>query len=249
MKTGFLFLLQTIYFLASCVQIPRAIGAFYHVWKWHNVQWARSEMRRCTTHALDRSKLWQQDHCQHPQNANPDGSTHQTTLWRWWSRSLRLGTPQEDPDQGVHRKGPDNHWWDSPAVWWSSGGIRWPVAESDLAPAHKSKETQAWLHKECYDFVPFSHWPLPPPTWTHWTTSFGHTSRTSPTWPPTTPKPAWSPPSAKYSPSSRQRLWKRRAPSSGSVSRRWLRLKVATLKRCQLNYIIKLAELIFSKKF
>ena len=25
-------------------------------------------------------------------------------------------------------------------------------------------------------------------TWTRWTTSFGHTSRTSPTWPPTTPK-------------------------------------------------------------
>ena len=32
-------------------------------------------MCRCTTHALYWSKLWQQDHCQHPQNANPDGST------------------------------------------------------------------------------------------------------------------------------------------------------------------------------
>ena len=31
MKTGFLFLLQIIYWLASCVQIPRAIGAFYRV--------------------------------------------------------------------------------------------------------------------------------------------------------------------------------------------------------------------------
>ena len=72
MKTGFLFLLQTIYKLASCIQIPRVIGAFYHVWKWHNVQLARSEMRRCTTHALYRSNLWQQDHCQHPQNANLD---------------------------------------------------------------------------------------------------------------------------------------------------------------------------------
>ena len=30
--------------------------------------------------------------------------------------------------------------------------------------------------------------PPSPPTWTCWTTSFGHTSRTSPTWPPTTPK-------------------------------------------------------------
>ena len=31
--------------------------------------------RRCTTHVLYQSKLWQQDHCQLPQNANPDGST------------------------------------------------------------------------------------------------------------------------------------------------------------------------------
>ena len=31
------------------------------------------------------------------------------------------------------------------------------VWQQDSAPAHKSKETQAWLQKECYDFVPFSH--------------------------------------------------------------------------------------------
>ena len=85
-----------------------------------------------------------------------------------------------------------------------AGGRPW-VWQQDSAPAHKSKETQAWLQKECYDFVPFSHCHPPPPTWTRWTTSFGHTSRTSPTWPPTTTKPAWSPPSAEYSPSSRRR--------------------------------------------
>ena len=34
--------------------------------------------------------------------------------------------------------------------------------QQDSAPAHKSKETQAWLQKECYDFVPFSHCPLLP---------------------------------------------------------------------------------------
>ena len=90
--------------------------------------------------------------------------------------------------------------------------------------------------------------PPPPPTWIRWTTSFGHTSRTSPKPSPTSPKPAWSPPSVEYSPSSRWRLWKRHAPSSGSLSRRWLRLKVATLNRCQLYYIIKLPELIFSIK-
>ena len=76
----------------------------------------------------------------------------------------------------------------------------------------------------------------------------GHMLRTSPTWPPTTPKSAWSPPSTEYSPSSRRHLWKRHAPSSGSVSRWWLRLKVATLNRCQLYYIIKLPGLIFSIK-
>ena len=65
------------------------------------------------------------------------------------------------------------------------------VWQQDSVPAHKSKETQPWLQKEWYDFVAFSHCPPSPPTWTCWTTSFGHTSRTSPKWPPTTPKPAW----------------------------------------------------------
>ena len=90
--------------------------------------------------------------------------------------------------------------------------------------------------------------PPPPPTWTRWTTLFGHTSRTSPTWLPTTPKPAWSLPSAEYSSSSFRRRWKRHAPSSGFVSQRWLRLKAAVLNRCQLYYIIKLPELIFFNK-
>ena len=52
----------------------------------------------------------------------------------------------------------------------------------------------------------------PPPTWTHWTTSFCHTSRNHQHDPPTTPKPTWSPPSAEYSPSSRRPLWKTHAP-------------------------------------
>ena len=114
-----------------------------------------------------------------------------------------------------------------------AGGRPW-VWQQDSASAHKSKETQAWLQKECYDFVPFSHWLPPPQTWTRWTTSFAYTSRKLPIWPPTTPKPAWSPPSAEYSPSSRRRMWKRHAPSSGSVSRRWLKLKAGTLNRCPL---------------
>ena len=51
-----------------------------------------------------------------------------------------------------------------------------------------------------------------------------------------------SQPNHRHPPSSRRRLWKRHAPSSGSVSRRWLRLKAATLNRCQLYYVIKLPE-------
>ena len=39
-----------------------------------------------------------------------------------------------------------------------AGSRPW-VWQQDLAPAHKPKETQAWLQKECYDFVAFSHWP------------------------------------------------------------------------------------------
>ena len=44
-----------------------------------------------------------------------------------------------------------------------AGGRPW-VWQQDSVPARKSKETQAWLQKECYDFVPFSRWPPPPPT-------------------------------------------------------------------------------------
>ena len=54
-----------------------------------------------------------------------------------------------------------------------------------------------------------------------------------------------SQPDRRHPPSSHRRLWKRHALNSGSVSRRWLRLKAATLNRCQLYYIIKLPELIY----
>ena len=39
-----------------------------------------------------------------------------------------------------------------------ASGRPW-VWQQDSAPAHKSKETQAFLQKECDDFVPFSDWP------------------------------------------------------------------------------------------
>ena len=121
----------------SYVQIPRAIGAFYHVWKWHNVQRARSEMRRCTTHALYRSKLWQQDHFQHPQNANPDGST----CPGWWKQSFRLrlwslvwfqvrATSCRFTSSKSAWKSTLKCTWMCWRVWWSPGAIRWPVVDT-----------------------------------------------------------------------------------------------------------------------
>ena len=123
--------------------------------------------------------------------------------------------------------------------WSTPGAIRWPVTDPGCGSRTRRRHTspkrpRLGFRRRATIFYPSLTGPTPPPTWTCWTTSFGHTSRTSPTWPPTTPKVAWSPLSAEYSPSSSRRLWKRHVPSSGSVSRRWLRLKVAKLNRCQL---------------
>ena len=135
-------------------------------------------------------------------------------------------------------------------VLWFPGAIRWPVADPGCGSRTRGwptspKRPRLGFRWSDTTFYPYLTSPPPSsPTWTRWTTSFGHTSTTSPTWLPTTPKPDWSPPFAEYSPSSRRRLWKRYTPSSGSVSRQRLRLKAAaTLNRCQLYYIIKIAEL------
>ena len=137
-------------------------------------------------------------------------------------------------------------------VWWSPGTIRWPVADHGCGSRTRRRPASPKRSRLGFRSVTTLYPSLtgspPSLTWTYWTTSFGHTSRTSPTWPHTTPKPAWSPTSAEYSPSFRQRLWKRHVPSSGSVSRQWLKLKVATLNKYQLYYIIKLPKLIFSMK-
>ena len=138
-------------------------------------------------------------------------------------------------------------------VWWSPGAIRWSVADPGCGSRTwcrptSPKRPRLDFRRSAMTLYPSLTGPPPPPIWTRWTTSFGLTSRTSTTWPPTTPKPAWLPPSTEYSLSSRRCLWKRHASSSGSLSRQWLNLKAATFNRCQLYYIIKLPELIFSIK-
>ena len=90
-------------------------------------------------------------------------------------------------------------------VWWSPGVIRWPVAEPGCGSKTRRwptspKRPRLGFRRSATTLYP-SLTGLPPPlTWTRRTTSFGHTSRISPTWPPTTTKPPWSPPFAKLQP-------------------------------------------------
>ena len=217
-------------------------------------------LRRSTLFGSFNAKLWQRDHFQHPQNANPDGST----CAGWWKQSFRLRLWSlvwlQVRATSCHFTSSKSAWKSTPKctwmcwrVWWFPGAIRWPVADPGCGsrtrrPPASPKRPRLGFRRSVTTLYPSLTGPSPSPTWTYLTTSFSHTPRTSPTRPPTTSKPAWLLQSAEYSPSSRRRLWKRHAPSSRSVSRRWLRLKADTLNRCQLYYIIKLPELIFSIK-
>ena len=126
-------------------------------------------------------------------------------------------------------------------VWWSSGVIRWPAADPRCGSRTRRRPTspktpRLGFRRSATTLSPSLTGPTPLPTWTRWTTSFGHTLRTSPTWPPKTPKAQ----SDQRHPTSIRRVpagsWgKGHAPSSGSVSRRWLRLKVAILNGCQFS--------------
>ena len=103
-------------------------------------------------------------------NAWGHSSTHRTTFWRCSSRSPRLRTPPGRPRPRSSSKRSRQSLMklhSGVVILWCyqvAGGRPW-VWQQDSAPAHKSKETQAWLQKECYVFVPFSHWPplLPRP--------------------------------------------------------------------------------------
>ena len=93
-------------------------------------------MRRCITHTLYRSNLWQQNYCQHPQNANPDGSTSpgwqkQRFRLRLWSLvwfQVRATSCQLTSSKSAWKSIPKCTWMCS-RVWWSPGAIRWPVAD------------------------------------------------------------------------------------------------------------------------
>ena len=236
--------------------MPRALGAFYHVWKWHNVQ----------TSEIGDAPLY--NSCSLPIQVMTTGPLPAPSKCK--SRQfnapkvIKRKSPGTDIVFGVvssegHIMPP--HIFESqhqsvpgcteecggPLV--KSGG-RWQTlgVAAGLDTGPQVQRDPGLASEGVLRLCTLLSFPPPPPTCTRWTTSFGHTSRTSPTCPPTTRKPAWSPPSAAYYPSFRRGLWKRHAPSSRSVSRRWLKLKAATLNRCQLYYIIKLPELIFFNK-
>ena len=76
-------------------------------------------------------------------------------------------------------------------VCWSPGAIRCPVAEPGCGSRTRRlptslKRPSLGFRRSATTLYPSLTAPSTP-TWTRWTTSFGHTSRTSSTWPPTTP--------------------------------------------------------------
>ena len=134
-------------------------------------------------------------------------------------------------------------------VWWSPGTIRWPMADPGCGSRTRHQPTSPKRprlgFRRSATTVPFSHCPTSSPdlnpldyiVWSYVkniTNMTSHNTKVS-----LIATICWV--FAEL-----QRLWKRYAPSSGS--RRWLRLKAATLNRCQHYYIIKLPELIFSLK-
>ena len=89
------------------------------------------------THALYQSKLCQQgplpapSKCKSGQlNAWGHSSIHRTTLWRWWSWGFKWGPHHATFTslKSAWKSTPKCIWmyW---RVWWSSGAIRWPVAD------------------------------------------------------------------------------------------------------------------------
>ena len=130
-------------------------------------------MHRCTSHILYRSKLSQQDHCQHPQMqiwiATNNRDVPRVMKAKFPATVMVFGVvsseghimPPHIFEVGLKVK--NKVYLDvlkSVVIPWcnqvAGGGPC--VWQQDSAPAHKFKEIQAWLQKECCDFVTFSQW-------------------------------------------------------------------------------------------
>ena len=164
MKTGFLFLLQTIYKLASCVQIPRAS---------ESDTMFNQRNRRCATVQLMLSTDLSYDSLNHRWIATNNRDVPRVMKTKFPSTVMVFSVVSSDghiiPPHifEVGLKVNTLVYLDvlkSVVIPWCTqvaGGRPW-LWQQDSAPAHKSKETRGWLLKECYDFVPFSHCPHRP---------------------------------------------------------------------------------------
>ena len=135
-------------------------------------------------------------------------------------------------------------------VWWSPGAIRWSVADPGCGSRTWRRSTSPKRPRLGFRRSATTLYPSPtgPPSSSDlnlldyfvWSYVENITNITS--------YNTKASQIAEYSPSFHWCLWKKHALSSGSISSWWLRLKAATLNRCQFYYIIKLLELIFSIK-
>ena len=177
----------------------------------------------------------------------------------WWKQSFRLRSWSLVRFQvratSCHLTSLKSAWKSTPKctwmcwrMWWSPGIIRWPVADpgcgirtrrwptSPKRPRLGFRRSATTLYSSLSSPPPQHLNPLDNFVWSYVENITNMTSHNT---------------KASLIAAIRQvfDLWKRHASSSGSVLRWWLRLKAATLNWCQLYYIIKLPELIFSIKF
>ena len=126
----------------------------------------------------------------------------------WWKQNFRLGLwslvwfqVRATSCHLTSSKSTPKCIWMCWTVWWSPGAIRWPVADPGCGRRNRRRPTspkrpRLGFRRSATTLCPSLTDPPLPSSWTRWTISFSHTSRTSPTWPPTTPKSGWSPLSA-----------------------------------------------------
>ena len=196
MKTSLLFFVADPLLFGQLCTNPKSDRSFLSCLK--VTQCSTSEIGDALlyNHALYRSKLWQQDHCQHPQNPNPDGSMLEGTaqcigrpfgwLWLWslvWFQ-VRATSCNLISSKSAWKSTPMYTWicW---RVWWSPGAIRWPVADPGCGSRTQHQPTSPKRPRLGFRSATTLYssltGPTPPLTWIHWTTLFGHTLRTSPT--------------------------------------------------------------------
>ena len=150
----------------------------------------------------------------------------------WWKQSFRLWLWSlvwfQVRATSCHLTSSKTAWKSTPKctwmcwrVWWSPGAIKWLVVDPGCGSKTQRRPTspkrpRIGFRRSATTLYPSLTDPPLPPIWTRWTTSFGHMLRTSPTWPPTTPKPAWSLPFTELSP----------ALVEKACSQFWIRIEV-----------------------